>query len=574
MSKLDLVLLHPPSVYDFRTRAFMFGPISDVVPSGPIFEMYPIGFMTILGWLQRHGFSVRIINVALCMLKSRSFDVEKLIRSLDARAFGIDLHWLAHAQGSLELARIVKKYHPDTPVIFGGLSSSYYHAELLHYPQVDYVLRGDCAEEPLRMLLERIKGNAACDDIPNLAWRDSDGAVHANEIGHVPSDLGRFPFDYGSIIRSTLKHRDLRGCLPFSNWMAYPIVAILPWKGCVHNCITCGGSAGFYRNHCGRRQPAYRSPQCVSDNIRSAAAYLRGPIIVLGDIRQAGREYAAELLDRVAELRIKNHIALELFYPADKKFLEHIARSIANFNIEISPESHDEDVRRAFGRAYGNRELEQTIGDALGAGCKRIDLFFMTGLPKQTPQSVAGTVKYIETILSRFSEKYPKRILPYISPLAPFLDPGSAAFEQPEKYGYRLLCKTLEEHRRALLQSSWKYMLNYETEWMTRDEIVSATYDAALELNRVKTAYGIIGRREGERIEARTRRARKLVERIDAIQAQKDSRISGKQMALLHAEIRRLSDSTICRKDELQWPIGLMRFNPLAILKTVFSRPG
>ena len=33
-----------------------------VVPSTQVFEMYPLGFMSLLGHLQRHGYSVRIIN--------------------------------------------------------------------------------------------------------------------------------------------------------------------------------------------------------------------------------------------------------------------------------------------------------------------------------------------------------------------------------------------------------------------------------------------------------------------------------------------------------------------------------
>ncbi len=44
MSQPDLILLHPPSIYDFRRKTMLYGPISDVIPSSPIFEMYPIGF--------------------------------------------------------------------------------------------------------------------------------------------------------------------------------------------------------------------------------------------------------------------------------------------------------------------------------------------------------------------------------------------------------------------------------------------------------------------------------------------------------------------------------------------------
>ncbi len=34
---IDIVFLHAPSVYDFRKRATLWGPISDLVPSTPIF---------------------------------------------------------------------------------------------------------------------------------------------------------------------------------------------------------------------------------------------------------------------------------------------------------------------------------------------------------------------------------------------------------------------------------------------------------------------------------------------------------------------------------------------------------
>ncbi|MBW2057691.1 MAG: hypothetical protein JRJ26_09385 [Deltaproteobacteria bacterium] len=111
-SKLDLVLLHPPSLYDFRKIPVMPGPISDVVPSTPIFEFYPIGFVSLSEYLERHGFRVRIVNVALRMLKRQHFDAEKLITSLNPRLFGLDLHWMAHVQGALALAQVAKHHHP------------------------------------------------------------------------------------------------------------------------------------------------------------------------------------------------------------------------------------------------------------------------------------------------------------------------------------------------------------------------------------------------------------------------------------------------------------------------------
>ncbi len=561
MPEADLVLLHPPSVYDFRKKASIYGPISDVVPSTPIFEMYPIGFMTIANYLKKHGSSVRIVNVALRMLKSRRFDVERLIRSLNPLAFGIDLHWLPHAQGSLELAKIIKKYHPQTPVIFGGISASYYHQELILYPEVDYVIRGDSAEEPLRQLLETIRKKGPLEDVPNLTWQDDGRGVRVNELFYVPPDLDDLSFDYRSVMRSSARYKDLTGHLPFQDWLNYPIVAVLLWKGCMHNCLTCGGGAHAYKNICGRNLPAYRNPGLVAEDIALISRYLKGPIMIQGDIRQAGDSYAETLLSEIKNKQISNHIALELFRPTSREFLEMIAGSISNFNIEISPDSHDEEIRKVIGRTYDNKSLERTIEDALELGCKRVDLFFMIGLPRQTPHSVQQTLEYCETLLKEYTKNGSTRVHPYISPLAPFLDPGSRAFENPEKYGYKLFYKTLEEHRQALLTPSWKYMLNYETNWMTRDELVTSTYKAALQLNRLKVAHGLLRQREGNIMEARIKETISLMHQIDDILLIKDEQIRASRMDRLRTRFPSLNNSTICKKKELRWPVNSSRFN-------------
>jgi len=75
-ARTDLLLLHAPSVYDFRERAILYGPVSDMVPSSTVFEMYPLGFLTIASYLHDRGMQVRIVNLALRMMNSKRFDVE------------------------------------------------------------------------------------------------------------------------------------------------------------------------------------------------------------------------------------------------------------------------------------------------------------------------------------------------------------------------------------------------------------------------------------------------------------------------------------------------------------------
>jgi len=81
MSKQDLILIHAPSVYDFRKESMFYGPVSDLVPSTPVFEMYPFGFTTMAVQLHKAGYKVRIINLASMMLNDRDLDVEKFLDS-------------------------------------------------------------------------------------------------------------------------------------------------------------------------------------------------------------------------------------------------------------------------------------------------------------------------------------------------------------------------------------------------------------------------------------------------------------------------------------------------------------
>jgi B12-binding domain/radical SAM domain protein len=574
MANIDLILLHPPTLYDFRKRPGIHGPISDVVPSTPIFEMYPIGFTSLSEYLERHGLKVRIINVAMKMLKDERFDVERLIQKNKPVAFGIDLHWMAHVQGALALAEIIKRFHPNIPVILGGLSATYYHEEILRqYPFIDVVMRGDSTEKPLLQLLQTIKGGGDFKNVPNLTYRDEKNGIQINSLTHVPENLDEITIDYRHIMKKVVRYVDPTGYQPFIDWYSYPVTAVFTCRGCIYSCKTCGGSAQTFRTMANRRKPAYRNPKLLAQDIFNISDHLHAPVMIIGDIFQAGEEYGFAFLQEMKKRPITNHIAFEFFVPPSRSQLEKIATSISNFNIEISPESHDEEVREAFGRPYNNASLERMLGDAIDFGSKRIDLFFMTGLPKQTYQSVLETVDYCRFLLERFRSY--NKLSPFISPLAPFLDPGSAVFEAPEKYGYRLLCRTVEEHRQALLAPSWKYILNYETEWMNRDEIVYSTYEAGKRLNRLKAEFGLINPKTSESVEVRLEGAVQMMKEIDRImtipngierEAALESLSSGR-LALQH-----YSMSTICEKKELEWPTRFIRMNFFKILKTLLAR--
>ncbi len=551
----DLVFLHAPSVYDFRKRATLWGPISDLVPSTPVFDMYPIGFSTMMAYLEHSGFNVRIFNFAARMVRSERFDAEAALASIHSKAFAIDLHWLPHAQGSLELARMVRAHHPEAPIVFGGYSATYFHEELIRLPVVDYVLRGDSAEEPLRLLMEHLADGTPPVDVPNLTWKERDGTVHVNSQTYIPESLDHLTMDYYPMVRSVVRDRDLLNYVPFSHWMEYPIMAALTVKGCTQSCVICGGSAAAGRQMTGRTRPAYRSPEVLATDVRKMGALSRAPVFLLGDLRQAGMDYARRFFRAVQGFR--GAVIVEFFWPVDRAYMEELAAALPDFIVEFSIESQDPKVRRASGKGYTNAGIERTVEAALAAGARRFDLFFMMGLSQQTPESALGAVDYSRELLQRYGDG---RLIPFTSPLAPFLDPGSRAYEQPERFGYLRRAATLEDHRRLLLQPSWKDILSYETKWMSRDTLAEVTYEAGFRLNRLKREVGLISAAKAEETESRIGAARELLREIDRLAARLEGPSLETAMLGLKERVDRANTSTVCDKQELDVPVGPVPF--------------
>jgi len=560
----DFVLLHPPSVYDFRRKLIIPSPIADLIPSGPFFDMYPIGFSFLGEYLERHGINVRIVNLAARMLEKPGFDVEKSIGRLRPLAFGIDLHWLPHCQGAIEISRLCKRIHPGIPVVIGGYSATLFSRELMGYPEIDYVVRGDSTEEPLRRLLSAIASNNSLDGIPNLTYRDPDsGCVVENPLAYVPDDLVHLGNNYLYMLRSALKYRDIWALRAFKDWWSYPMTAVLTCRGCRNNCCFCGGSAVTMDNCFKRRQPAFRSPERVIEDVRTISAFTGAPVFVIGDIRHGGDQYAGRILDGLARVAAKNLTVLELFKPAPREFFQRLSECIPNYALEISPESHDERVRLATGKMYMNEDLEQSIEWALESGCSKIDVFFMIGLPGQTAQSVHDTVGYCERLL----EKFGPSLNPLVGPLAPFLDPFSIAHSNPGEYGYRVLINSLEEYRNALLNPHWREMLSYETRWMSRQEIVDSTYTALLELNRMKGRFGLVSPDFMEKMDRFLLDNMALLDRLDRAMSIDDAAVRGEELSIIKREADLLQSRSYLVKEEIKWPVSSRRFRYFNILR-------
>ena len=502
--KADLILLHAPSVYDFRERddvlfAYLSG--SDSVNVTSIYEMYPLGFLAIRKHLREQGLQCEIVNIASLMLQHPGLKVDRLLRRLESPVFGFDLHWMAQCHGSIELAKKLKSIHPEALTVFGGISATYFAEELISYACVDVVVQGYDTLRSICLLVENvIQENGDFSRIPNLIYK-SDEEVFSTGFTNKPTA------SYNDVAVDWSYYRRRTG-----GTIDGKLIMTLPNTGCAFDCSWCGGSSYSYRRMMGVSRTLIRKDQAkIAQELRSLGDVARQTAIYALQCYSETRSRLSQFLDVVKEMGYRS-VSFEQFHLTPEDILTKMAQATEAF-IMLSPESHDLKISRLAGRGnYSMVEMEQWIPKALNAGIRGVVVWFFIGMPEQGTSSVRETVVYAETLIKRFGGY----VLPVICPMVPFLDPGSRFFEEPDRHGYRIFHRNLESHRRAMLEPVWYRRLNYETKWMTRKEIQLATYDAISRLVEIKGEAGILPDTVARAILMRIEETRSLLDEIEA----------------------------------------------------------
>ena len=561
--RADLLLVHAPAVFEFRRRRDIYFPFlgtSGDVPITPLYEYFPVGFKTLQRYLAERGHDVRIVNLSSLLLRYPNLEIERVLAALDTPVVGIDLHWMVHVQGVLEVARRTKEVRPDIRTMLGGISSTYFASELIRRNEIDLVMRGYDTHEPVAALLDALKSGRDLRGVPNLMWKSTDGVVHDNPFSHLP-DAFACGIDWSAPPeqppRSTFAIREV---LSTQN------------AGCSYNCGWCGGSREAFRRIFPRKRAMARKPLAevayefaTIDRIPGVENY---HFYSVGSYNES-KDGIEHFVDRVAESRFKS-ISYEQFHLTPEDLLRRMAAANERTVITLSPESHDPVVARLAGRGvYTNDELEAWLARALEIGIYEIDVWYFVGMPEQTEQSVLETVEYCRRLLELFKGA---RVNPMICPMIPFLDPASTFFEEPEAHGYRVFHRTVEEHRRGMERASIINRINYETKWLTRRDLVRVGFSAVRSLTEAKAEVGFL---PGSIAEDYTRKIDDALEFIDVVheadclerEADRD-----RALAALGDEILRRNDALLSGSvanqafpisreiggrwfDELGWPI-------------------
>jgi B12-binding domain/radical SAM domain protein len=499
-----VIFLHPPSFAEYGKKPWFPGPIARTVGIfSPLFIMIPFGVLSIAEYLAKNGFQAKIVNLAEQMLNVPSFEIASLVKDLDSKVFAIDLHWGIHSKGAIKTAEICKELHPNSSVILGGLTASYFNQEIMQsFKFLDGIIRGE-AEEAMVALVDRLIKNRELEEVPNLTYRESGVRVRTNPQAWPRSDLDDYDYTNLGFIEPRDKLLKLSvGSRTLQVWNL-PVC-----RGCTLNCVTCGGSQYADRTILKREKPAFRSARRMVEDFQRLDEQGINYVFMFQDCRIGTKSYYEDLLKSLHKERWSKieHVSLELFNPADDEFIRYLSsnRPADSIGLTFSPESGSDVVRGAHGRKYENTSILET-DDNCAASSVPIDFHFMIGLGEESPESLKEMWALWDQIMSRTTPRFFTSV--DFGPMV-LLDPGSIAYENPARFGYRMVYKTFSEIQERLSSPSWVDWINYETRYMTRDQLVESIFKATEIWIQLYEKYGIFDRARAydERIRLRVER--------------------------------------------------------------------
>jgi B12-binding domain/radical SAM domain protein len=458
----------------YRKKPWFPGPVARTVAMfSPLFIMIPLGVLSIAQHLAKNGLQVKIVNLAERTLDSPSFEVEPFVKSLRARVFAIDLHWAVHSNGAIKTAEICKQLHPNSFVVLGGLTASYFSQEIIESSRfVDGVIRGE-AEEPMVTLVDRLIKGRPLDEVPGLTYRDSNGGVRVSQQPQARMEIDEYDYTNLSLIEPRNRLLNLASGARRVRVWNLPVC-----RGCTLNCATCGGSEYAYQKILMRETPSFRSARRMVEDFQRLDEQDINMIFMFQDCRIGRKPYYKNLLKSLHKEKWSNieHVTLELFNPADDEFIRYLSsnKPAEAIGLTFSPESGSDEVRSVHGRSYRNETILET-SDKCAANSVPIDFHFMIALGQESPESLKEMWILWDRIMKRKRRTFFTSV--DFGPMV-ILDPGSIAYENPAKFGYKMLYTTFNQIQQRVASPSWVDWINYETRYLTKDQLVESIFKA------------------------------------------------------------------------------------------------
>jgi anaerobic magnesium-protoporphyrin IX monomethyl ester cyclase len=126
----------------------------------------PLGILAVATPLLRAGYEVCIVDSTI----TPNYKKRVLDEARDAICLGVSLVTGPMIRETVEIARALKQWNPDFPIVLGGWHPSLLPKQTLEAPYVDFVVRGQ-GEEALLELVQHIESRSAPDFVAGIGFK-------------------------------------------------------------------------------------------------------------------------------------------------------------------------------------------------------------------------------------------------------------------------------------------------------------------------------------------------------------------------------------------------------------------
>ncbi len=442
--------------------------------ASPFYPLIPVGVVGMVNLLRAKGWQVQGLNFPLEIMLNTGFNFDQWLAAIESpRLVMIDLHWYEHSFGAIDIARHVRRILPEAKIVIGGLTATYFAEEILQtHREIDYVIRGD-GEIPLLKLVEFVCGSdpQALEEIPNLSWREKKKV--RNSLGFYtagPANLDSLDF----VSTDWLLHAPGFGALQYTGGgIIEPFKPVNRghWltvgRGCIFNCIYCGGGKQSHADLAARSGYVMRDPSAVVADIEKLRHQGYKQVSLSLDIATFPAKWWRSFFSELQTRQIRIGFYNEFFQLPSKEFIRQFGETadLDHTEVAISPLSGNEEVRELNGKHYSNDRFLQMLANLQGYAVP-IFVYFSLNLPGETMQTFRETIR----LAQRVGNSYPHHLLRMLNPCHT-IDPMSPMSRQPAAFKIHIEYNTFSDYYEYCRVTAWepKYVQRGELRGFTME---------------------------------------------------------------------------------------------------------
>jgi magnesium-protoporphyrin IX monomethyl ester (oxidative) cyclase len=364
----------------------------------------PIGLISLASFLQINGYETEVLDTIGEDLKNyephnevyrcgmSNHKVCSVVENYKPDVVGISCSFTPRFPNVVQIARLVKQFNPNIPVVVGGMHATVCAEDVLKEPSIDFVIMGE-AEVPFLNLLEKLKTPPIKgEDLHAVSFRVPEGIWVSKERTLI-DNLDSLPIPAYDLIpmekyfRSGVKRDSLTEEKRQSS--------VVTSRGCPFQCSFCS-SQSMWGNVCRQRSPMH----ILSEIEMLLNSYGVKEIAFEDDNLTLNKDRISQLCREIIHRNLKFkwttpngiHIA-NLDLPLIRLMKSSGCKRL-NFGIESGDEHILNDV---MNKKISLSKIKEVVKMCSDEGIVTLG-YFVLGMPGETEQSLIRTIEFAKSL--------------------------------------------------------------------------------------------------------------------------------------------------------------------------------